>query len=875
MTLVARDVTLDAGSRLAAPGGAVTVLATGRIIVNASARLDVSATGGGGRIVVGAVGDVLIDGPLRAAGIGIPAFGGAVTVGASGAVRLHDVDASGGTQASPSSGTRATVSVSAGGRADLTGTITVSHGECLTCSIEVTAGGDLVARRLDVHATGIAGDGGSVLLSAGSITLDGDVVASGSGGDPDTGGGGGDVVVLADDALDLNGSILLGGAAPDGDGGTFDLDAGGDLRMAAGSVLDAEGGGDGCGGFPTFLTAGRDLVAGRVKLAGGSCGGGSVDLVAGRDLTVAARVTANADADGAGGDVTLEAERSVLFQANVDAGAPVAGDGGSVLVEGCDVTVPGGIVVGATGPGGSSAVLSHGRLTVAGRIEAGATCLLAFADPAIPPVITGTIVPPTPPQLDESLGACTVFTTCGNGALEAPEECDDGNASSCDGCSAACQAESCGNGRLDCGEACDPPDLLRCDAGCQVVPQAVVRIPGTPPRNGCQAEWELKLAAAEFSASGLPKSTQRCTDGDPGCDGDGASDGRCTFRARVCLRADDPRRPECIPQAIDHVKLKAPLPLAPGDATDAANAAALRDALSALGITVLQGTTVLHAGAPDATVDHCTAQLALAVPQPGKKARRRFNLGAGDVAGKVMSNNSLRLECLPNTAVCGNGVVETGEECEDGNTQGCDGCSPTCRHESCGNGVIDCDEQCDTGLPNPPPATGCSARCTALPPALRIPGGGGRPIDCALEWALGLDDGRVVRDGRGLPKNRQDCVDGDPACDLDPAAGACRIRLFACLGGADTRLACAAAAVAAVAVIRPKATDPGTLRDALLHALGEIAFPVGPGEACTRGIDVDLPAAKKGLVLKSSALRSDGKKDRDSLKLRCLPSPAP
>jgi hypothetical protein len=118
MTLVARDVTLDAGSRLAAAGGIVTVLATGRISVNASARIDVSATGGGGQIVLGAVGDILIDGPLRAAGIGIPAFGGAVAVGAGGAVRLRDVDASGGTQASPSSGTRANVSVSAGGRVD-------------------------------------------------------------------------------------------------------------------------------------------------------------------------------------------------------------------------------------------------------------------------------------------------------------------------------------------------------------------------------------------------------------------------------------------------------------------------------------------------------------------------------------------------------------------------------------------------------------------------------------------------------------------------------------------------------------------------------------------------------------------------------------
>ena len=99
--------------------------------------------------------------------------------------------------------------------------------------------------------------------------LEGELVASGGGGDPDFGGSGGDVVVVADDALDVNASILLGGTVPDGDGGTFDLSAGGDLRIAAASVLDAEGGGEGCGGFPTYLTAGRDLVAGRVKVGGG------------------------------------------------------------------------------------------------------------------------------------------------------------------------------------------------------------------------------------------------------------------------------------------------------------------------------------------------------------------------------------------------------------------------------------------------------------------------------------------------------------------------------------------------------------------------------------------------------------------------------
>ena len=176
------------------------------------------------------------------------------------------------------------------------------------------------------------------------------------------------------------------------------------------------------------------------------------------------------------------------------------------------------------------------------------------------------------------------------------------------------------------------------------------------------------------------------------------------------------RRPTCAPAAIDHVKIKAPLPLAPDDATDAANASALRDALSALGVTVMQGTPCCIRGDP--TRSRITAR---------RRSRSSCRtLGGSGAAASVSAprtstgprcpTTTLRLDCFPNTAVCGDGVVETAEDCDDGNTQGCDGCSPTCRPEGCGNGVIDCDEQCDAGVPYPPPTSGCTAACTEIPP---------------------------------------------------------------------------------------------------------------------------------------------------------------
>ena len=60
--------------------------------------------------------------------------------------------------------------------------------------------------------------------------------------------------------------------------------------------------------------------------------------------------------------------------------------------------------------------------------------------------------------------------------------------------------------------------------------------------------------------------------------------------------------------------------------------------------------------------------------------------------------------------VCGNGIVETGEDCDDGNTASGDGCSASCESESgpvCGNGAVEGTEECDDG--NTANGDGCSA----------------------------------------------------------------------------------------------------------------------------------------------------------------------
>ena len=63
-------------------------------------------------------------------------------------------------------------------------------------------------------------------------------------------------------------------------------------------------------------------------------------------------------------------------------------------------------------------------------------------------------------------------------------------------------------------------------------------------------------------------------------------------------------------------------------------------------------------------------------------------------------------------SVCGDGVLDAGESCDDGNTLEGDGCSSTCELESvCGNGILEGNEVCDDG--NTIDGDNCSSTCDA------------------------------------------------------------------------------------------------------------------------------------------------------------------
>jgi len=128
--------------------------------------------------------------------------------------------------------------------------------------------------------------------------------------------------------------------------------------------------------------------------------------------------------------------------------------------------------------------------------------------------------------------------------------------------------------------------------------------------------------------------------------------------------------------------------------------------------------------------------------------------------------------------LCGNGVVEPGEACDDGNDISTDACKPDCAAASCGDGVVHAGvEACDLGAANSDTGA-CKLNC-----ALQVCGDGlvgpGEACDdgnledadeCSNSCALASCGDGVVQDGEACDDGNMD--NGD-ACLNSCVAASC------------------------------------------------------------------------------------------------------
>ena len=425
---------------------------------------------------------------------------------------------------------------------------------------------------------------------------------------------------------------------------------------------------------------------------------------------------------------------------------------------------------------------------------------------------------------------CRTCAVCGNGIVETPETCDDGNTASGDGCSALCQVEAA-PGTPGGPEVIDFESLAEGTIATEVFASSgsgPIQVAGFNPALG------NVNAALIYDSSCPPGGTPQDCSGDdsdlgtpnvafggPGVstDGSGGSNTKALGKLLVIAEnlddadgdgiVDDPddadEENETFVlrfEAIGPVRIHSMM-IMDVESVEMASSVNLYDADDNLITTVdlpqtgdngvakqavdvggvLRMVVNIHgSGAIDNIVFEVEPFCGDGSLDPGEQCDDGNNVdGDGCDADCGIERPDDCPEC-PTCPFCGDGEVDAGEECDDGNTVGGDGCSSDCTLEPfCGDGNVDSGEQCDDG--NNVDGDGCQADCTFEPVC-----GDGR-VDAGEE----CDDGNLASGdgcddecrietpgpvepicGNGIVENGEECDDGNLA-NGDGCDDECRI----------------------------------------------------------------------------------------------------
>jgi cysteine-rich repeat protein len=276
---------------------------------------------------------------------------------------------------------------------------------------------------------------------------------------------------------------------------------------------------------------------------------------------------------------------------------------------------------------------------------------------------------------------------CGNGVVEAGENCDDGNTVDTDACLSTCVAASCGDGFVQAG-------VEDCDNGADnsdTAPDAC--------RTSCEnpACGDGVVDAGESCDDGNTVDTDACRNdcSVPTC-GDGRLDAgeECDSGTANSDTTPDACRTTCVNASCGDAVADT------GEACDDGNANETDTCLSTC-VAASCGDGFVHAGVEacdDGNTVDTDACLSTCVVASCGDGFVQAGVEACD-DGNTVNTDACLSTCV--VASCGDGIVYTGvEECDDGTANSDtvpDACRTTCVSASCGDGVVDAGEACDDG----------------------------------------------------------------------------------------------------------------------------------------------------------------------------------